>query len=217
MEPPTGRRTPKFSMTRTSYPAATRALISSLCSLPFGLASMSRLGSPFHSPVVAHLVLVRLMKRLLLVFMFVASLCFAADSDDAKLWTVPQPLAFDGLRAWYATGGLPGQRWPRERKLNLNGDGEAEIFLGLEDYSRGMGYALFTHRHEGWVLICERVEGALRPFELLPESHSGWHDFLTVLQTWRGRGLLEITYAGGGHRYVRKSDRELKSNEVSNL
>ena len=88
--------------------------------------------------------------------------------------------------------------------------------LGIEDYGRGMGYALFTNRLEGWVLIADRVEGAKAPFILLPESHNGWHDFRTLLETWRGRGLLEITYTWDGKHYVHKSDREIKSDEVSN-
>ncbi len=155
------------------------------------------------------------MRRLFFIIAMTGSLCLASESDDAKLWTVPEPLTFDGLRAWYAKGGLPDQRWPRERHLDLDGDGKPEIFLGTDAYSRGMGYALFTQGQHGWVLIAERVDGAERPFELLPDSHDGWRDFITVLETWRGRGLLQITYSWDGQRYVRKSDRELKSDEVS--
>jgi hypothetical protein len=165
---------------------------------------------------VAQLRLVRPVKRALIVLAITAPLCIACAQDDSRLWTAPEPLTFDGLRAWYAVGGLPGQRWPRERYLDLNGDGRPEVFLGIEDYSRGMGYALFTHRPEGWVLIADRVEGAKAPFVLLPESHNGWRDFRTLLETWRGRGLLEITYTWDGQHYVRKSDREIKSDEVSN-
>ena len=159
---------------------------------------------------------VRPVKRALIVLVIAVPLCIASTQDNSRLWTAPEPLTFDGLRAWYAAGGLPGHRWPRERYLDLNGDGQPEVFLGIEDYSRGMGYALFTHRADGWVLIADRIEGAKTPFVLLPESHNGWRDFRTLLETWRGRGLLEITYTWDGQHYVHKSEREIKSDEVSN-
>jgi hypothetical protein len=155
-------------------------------------------------------------KRALIILAVIAIGCVARAQDNLKLWTPPETLTFDTLRAWYASGGLPGQRWPRERYLDLNGDGHPEVFLGIEDYSRGMGYVLFTHRPEGSILIADRIEGAKAPFVLLAESHDRWRDFRTSLETWRERGLLEITYTWDGQHYVRKSEREIKSDEVSN-
>jgi hypothetical protein len=156
------------------------------------------------------------MHRFVIALAVIATFCIARAADDAKLWTPPQPLTFEGLHTWYADGGLPDKRWPRERQLDLNGDERPEVFLGIEAYGRGMGYALFTQRPQGWILIADRIEGAAAPFVLLPESHDGWRDFRTLLQTWRGRGLLEITYSWDGQQYVCKSEREIQSEEVSN-
>ncbi len=84
-------------------------------------------------------ILVRSMKRLLIALAFTAPLCVA--SDDEKLWTAPEPITFEGLHAWYAAGGLPDQRRPRERRLDLNGRWQARGILGIEGYSRGMIFA----------------------------------------------------------------------------
>jgi hypothetical protein len=155
------------------------------------------------------------MKQQLLMLALLAHLCAAAEPDDEKIWRPPQPITYDSLQAWYKEGGLPDKRWPRERRLDLNGDGKPEVFLGLEAYSRGMGYAVFTEGPQGWVLIAERVEGAKRPLQVLPDAKDGWHDFVAVLLTWRSPEFLEIRYGWDGQRYVRKSDREITSGELS--
>lgn len=154
------------------------------------------------------------MRRVLLgLVLSAASLCLASDSGDARLWTPPNPLTYEGLRAWYAAGGLPDERWPRERHVDLNGDGEPEVFLGIEAYSRGIGYALFHHTRTGWHLLAERVEGSHHDFDVLPARHRGWHDFQSTLPSGRG-GILEFVYTWDGKSYVEKSSREITEKEL---
>ncbi len=154
-------------------------------------------------------------RRVILAILSLASVHTAYTQDDTKSWKHPESITFESLQAWHREGGLAHYEWPRERYVDLNLDGSEEVFLGIEGYSRGMGYALFTHTVAGWQLIAERVEGSDRQFELLPEEHEGWHDFLAALPSLRGRGLFEFAYTSDGHQYVGKSKREVASSELS--
>ena len=149
----------------------------------------------------------------LLFFLLLAFPCRGADDEDSKSWKHPDPITYDLLRAWHSDGGLK-DRCPVERHLDLNGDGNDEVFLGIAAYSRGMTYALFTHTDKGWILLSDEIEGNA-PFELLPEKHGSWHDFMVTLPTWRGRGYWRFVYTWNGKHYVGKSDREIKDSELS--
>jgi hypothetical protein len=141
-------------------------------------------------------------------------ICQASDLGDTKSWKHPEPVTYETLRAWHAEGGLKDYQMPREWHLDLNGDGNEEVFLAIEGYNRGMGYALFTRIPKGWHMIAERVEGSSHPFQILSGHHGAWHDFESVLPSGRG-GTFEFVYTWDGKKYVKKSYREVTSKELS--
>jgi hypothetical protein len=153
-------------------------------------------------------------RAVLIASLLWAARCDASEPEDAKSWKHPEAITYESLRAWHAQGGLQNYPWPREQHIDLNNDGSAEVFLGIEGYSRGMGYALFTHTSSGWRMLADRVEGSHHPFQTLPEQHDGWHDFMSTLPSGRG-GLFEFVYTWDGEHYVRKSGREVTSKELS--
>ncbi len=153
----------------------------------------------------------RIVASALLAFLGV---CQASEPDDTESWKHPEPVTYESLRAWHAEGGLKYYQTPREWHLDLNGDGSEEVFLGIEGYNRGMGYALFTRTSTGWRTIAERVEGGGHPFQILSTRHHAWHDFMSVLPSGRG-GTFEFVYTWDGKKYVKKSYREVTSKELS--
>ena len=154
------------------------------------------------------------MTRPLASFLLFAICCQASEPDDTKSWKHPEPMTYEAIRAWHAEGGLQSYHWPREWRLDLNQDREEEIFLGIEGYGRGMGYALFTHTAAGWRMLAKRVEGSHHSFELLPKQHDGWHDFMSTLPSGRG-GIIQFVYTWDGKQYMEKSEREITSKELS--
>lgn len=154
------------------------------------------------------------MTRLVLSALLICGICIGGEPDNAKSWKHPEPITYDSLKGWHAQGGLKDYPWRREWHLDLNQDDAAEVFLGIEGYSRGMSYALFTQTDSGWRLLGELVEGSNRPFEVLPDEHDGWHDFLSVLPSGRG-GVFEFVYTWNGKNYVEKSEREVTPKEFS--
>jgi hypothetical protein len=118
----------------------------------------------------------------------------------------------EAVRAWHAAGGLAGSRWAREQRLDLNGDGEEEVFLGVSAQTRWMLYAVFTRRAEGWVLLSDGVEASDLGLEVQPEARGGWREFVSWVATGRG-GLHRITYAWDGRRYFRKVTAGVASKE----
>jgi len=151
-------------------------------------------------------------RTLLAVSLIIVLCCRVLDADEP----VPpvEPYTYDSLRAWHAKIGHVDPRWPNEWLLDLKQDGSEEVFLGFLGYGRGMAYALFSHRSTGWVRIADRVDGSDRPFEVMPEQHDGWHDFLAVLPSGRD-GLVEAVYTWNGREYVVKFEREVKSSELA--
>ncbi|MEY2600618.1 MAG: hypothetical protein RLZZ142_2877, partial [Verrucomicrobiota bacterium] len=124
----------------------------------------------------------------------------------------PAELSVEAVRAWHAAGGLAGSRWAREQRLDLNGDGEEELFLGVSAQTRWMLYAVFTRRAEGWVLLSDGVEASDLGLEVQPEARGGWREFVSWVATGRG-GLHRITYAWDGRRYFRKVTAGVASKE----
>ncbi len=141
--------------------------------------------------------------RIILLFTVI---CFSAKGEDANSWKHPDSITYESLRAWHKNGGLQKYIWPKEHLADLNADGENEVFLGLSGYGRGMTYALFTKTNKGWILLSEEIEGSHHDFEVLPEKHSSWHDFISLLPSGRG-GLFEVVYTWNGEKYVQKSFR----------
>jgi hypothetical protein len=139
---------------------------------------------------------------------------YAIGQEDTKPWKHPDPITYESLRTWHAEGGLKGYPWQREWHLDLNNERVDEVFLGIEGYSRGMGYSVFTHTPAGWQMIAQRVEGSNHPFEILPQKHGAWHDFMSVLPSGRG-GVFEFVYTWDGKKYIEKSEREVTSKELS--
>jgi hypothetical protein len=152
------------------------------------------------------------MTRSLLALFLVSAICCRLAADDPAMPT--EPYTYESLRAWHAKLGRMDPRWPNEWRLDLNQDGSEEVFLGFMGFGRGMEYALFTHRPTGWVRIADIVDGSDHPFELLPEQHGGWHDFLVVLPSGRD-GLEKDVYSWDGKSYVLKSGREVKALEIA--
>lgn len=125
----------------------------------------------------------------------------------------PKPITYESLREWHEYGGLNGYPWPKEQKVDLNGDGKEEVFLGVMVFSRGMVYALFTERKGKWIKLSEDIEGSHHSFELLEETKRSWHEFRSLQPNGRG-GLTETTYAWKRRKYVEKSSRELSVDEL---
>ena len=152
------------------------------------------------------------------VFLLFALACPAAsDSETTELdfEKHPELITFDCVRTWHAQGGLKEHSAPRARYLDLNGDGREEVFLGLAGAGRFMTYALFTKTSRGWILLSDKIIGSIASFEILPSRHDEWHDFMTVVPTWRGRGYWRFTYTWNGKRYVDKTLRETRDDELS--
>ena len=114
----------------------------------------------------------------------------------------PSPLTVDGRRAWHADGVLADYNWPKERELDLNGDGKPELFLATVGYSRGRDYALFSPSDGGWKLLAEGIPGGQHDFELLPEESNGFHYFKATQPSGLGDGVVENIYAWDGTRYA---------------
>lgn len=125
----------------------------------------------------------------------------------------PEPVAYESLRAWHAHGGLDGYSWPKEQKVDLNGDGKDEVFLGVMGFSRGMVYALFAERKGKWIKLSEDIEGSHLPFERLEGVKRSWHEFRALQPNGRG-GLTETIYTWKRKKYIEKSSREISAEEL---
>lgn len=152
------------------------------------------------------------MKTILLLGLLVWQSALAEDADTES-WQHPEPITHESLRAWHARGGLAKYQWPREHKLDLNGDGKEEVFLGVMGFGRGMVYALFTERKGKWVTLSEEIEGSHLAFEVVPAKNRPWRDFRSLQPSGRG-GLVEIIYTWNGKQYVAKSTREITAEEL---
>jgi hypothetical protein len=136
-----------------------------------------------------------------------------ADDAETDSWKHPEPITYENLKAWHARGGLGGYQWPKEHKVDLNGDGKDEVFLGILGYGRGMEYALFTEQKGKWVLLSDEVDGSHHPIEKIPGKKGAWLDFRALQPTGRG-GLFEATWTWNGKNYEMKSTREITAKEL---
>jgi hypothetical protein len=155
------------------------------------------------------------MKSYLCIFaLIIGVICSSAQDEDTNSWKHPEPISYEVLRAWHKNGGLQKYIWPKEHQADLNDDNVNEVFLGISGYGRGMTYALFTKTNKGWILLSEEIEGSHHDFEVLPEKHEGWHDFVAELPSGRG-GLFEIVYTWNGQKYVQKSFHEITEKDLN--
>ncbi len=152
------------------------------------------------------------MKSLLILCLLIWQPCCAED-EDTDSWQHPEPITYDSLRAWHARGGLGKYHWPKEHKVDLNGDGKDEVFLGVMGFGRGMVYALFTEQKGKWVALSEEVEGSHHSFGLLPSKNGTWRDFRSLQPSGRG-GLIETIYTWNGKQYTVKSTREMTAEDL---
>jgi hypothetical protein len=138
------------------------------------------------------------------------------DAEDAETdsWKHPEPITYESLRAWHARGGLGKYQWPKEHKVDLNGDGKEEIFLGIMGFGRGMEYALFTEEKGKWILLSDAIEGSHHLFEKIPGKNPPWSDFRSLQPSGRS-GLFETIYTWNGKQYTEKSTREITAKELT--
>lgn len=125
----------------------------------------------------------------------------------------PQPLTYEGLKAWHQAGGLSTYSWPKEHRVDLNGDKKPEVLLGTGGYGRGMTYALFTQTAEGWTLLADDIEGSHHEPIVLEKAKDGWHDLKTQQPSGRG-GLVECDYEWDGKKYIFKESQEITEKEL---
>jgi hypothetical protein len=154
---------------------------------------------------------------LTILFLFVlpsSTACLRA-ADDPDFEKHPELVTYDFVRAWHSQGGLEGHPAPRVRYLDLKRNGSEAVFLGIFGAGRFMTYALFARTDHGWVPLSKEIDGNTVPFEVLPEKHGQWHDFMTIVPTWRGRGYWRFVYTWNGKRYIVKSSREIRDSELS--
>jgi hypothetical protein len=102
----------------------------------------------------------------------------------------PRPRSdnYPAVCAWLATQDEDG--FPREFRLDLNGDGHPEVFLRLLEHSHFGEYSIFTSRGGRWIYL-GYGEYCAAPVRL-KRAHSGWHDFSVDVSGSRDR--LERRY-----------------------
>lgn len=117
----------------------------------------------------------------------------------------PQAQSYAALRAWHEKGALKDYPWPKEHRIDLNGDGKAEVLLGVAGHSRGMDYRLFTEVAGAWKDISlQGIEASHLGVHLLATRHGAWRDFMTLQPDGRG-GLNQFTYFWSGQGYIRST------------
>ncbi|MHA3773088.1 FG-GAP repeat domain-containing protein [Verrucomicrobiota bacterium sgz303538] len=93
---------------------------------------------------------------------------------------------YEAMRAWHATPEFHDIGHPRERRIDLNGDGRPEVFLLYAGHSYWGGYSGFTQRGGAWHFI-GRVDLGGRTPARLKKRRQGWSDFTVDLEGSRGR------------------------------
>lgn len=132
----------------------------------------------------------------------------ALAEEPAAPSSPPKPLTYESLKAWHEAGGLKSYFWPKEHRVDLNGDGEPEVLLGTLGYSRGMSYALFTQKGGAWVLVGENIEGSHHEPQAAQQEHDGWRDLETLQADGRG-AVNQLTYRWENGSYRLKDSRKV--------
>ena len=126
----------------------------------------------------------------------------------------PKPLTVEGVRRWQSTGVLDGWKgWPKEFKLDICGDERPELFLAIGGFSRGMRYAVFTHRRRFWRLLADDVDCTAGMVDVLGTEHLGYYDFAAFQRSGRG-GFFVRVFSWNGRRYVEKVNWEMSNDDL---
>jgi len=106
-------------------------------------------------------------------------------------------------------------QWPRKHEIDLNDDGQKEVFLATSGYSRGADYALYTKEKEVWKNItgAETVAGSHNEIVKLDAKNKGWHDFKTLQASGRD-GMIVSDYTWDGSKYVLKDQKEVSMDDL---
>ncbi len=151
-----------------------------------------------------------------LVLILFASFGFAVPLSGQVAEKPPKPLTPKGIRQWHKAGGLNGWKgWPREIKLDICGDDQPELFLGVGGFSRGISYAVFTRTHDSWHMLADSVDCTAGMLDVLSTQRDGHYDFAAFQRSGRG-GFLVRVYSWDGHHYGEKVNWEMSHGDLYN-
>jgi opacity protein-like surface antigen len=137
-------------------------------------------------------------------FLVMTLLTAVFSASTASASSPPKPLTVDGVRAWQQGGGLEAasRDWPAERKVDLDGDGVAELLLAIGGGESALVFALFARDGGDWRLLADDIAATPPLVDVLAADRDGWHDLAAFerrgsdgyrlrVYGWNGRGYAE--------------------------
>ena len=119
---------------------------------------------------------------------------------------------YAALRAWQRTQ-VFAVAWPRERRVDLNGDGTEERFLLFSEHAHFATYSIFTRQHGRWIYVGEAGWG--ERMRVLRAQQRGWHEFAIEVSSSRN-ALSRETYSWDikARTYLHKSSETIRPPDI---
>jgi hypothetical protein len=154
------------------------------------------------------------MLKILFYFSFLLILCNSCKNQQKEKkiekfnCELTTPFNFDNIKM-YQDSCMETETWTLEFEYDLNGDNINEKFLGIESYSRGMNYVIFTKKNDNWNLLTanETIPSGHLEIQVLETKNEEWFDFVAMQPSGRD-GIIESYYSWNGKEYFLKEQKE---------